>query len=84
MRIHIKSNRMNLTLLLPTKLILGRSVIYLANTVGRKYAGEHMNTISPEALDALFAEFRRIKTRYGKWDLVNMESATGEIIKIIL
>jgi hypothetical protein len=43
-----------------------------------------MDAISPEALDALFAHLRHIKDRYGKWELVDTESSTGEIVKIIL
>ena len=84
MRIQIKSDEKNLNIVLPTKLMFGRWVVYLANTIGRRYAGEHMNTISPAVLGALFAEFRRIKDRHGKWELVDMESSTGEKIKIVL
>jgi len=43
-----------------------------------------MNSIQPHALEALFAEFRRIKDHYGTWELVDIESSGGEIIKIIL
>ena len=66
--------------------------LMLANTIksdleelsSSKYAAEEMNAISPEALDALFAQMRYIKDRYGKWELVDIESSTGEIVKIIL
>ena len=84
MRIHVKSDGLNIKLRLPTKLVFGRWVVYLANTVGHRYAGEHMESVSPEALEALFAEFRRIKDRYGKWNLVEIESSDGETVKIIL
>ena len=84
MRIQVKSAEKNLNIVLPTKLIFGRWVVFLANTVGRKYAGEHMDAISPDALNALFAEFRRIKDHYGKYELVDIESADGEKVKIIL
>jgi len=84
MRIRIKSDERNLNIVLPTKLIFGRWIVYLANTVGRKYAGEQMAAISPEALDALFKEFRRIKDHYGKWELVDIQSSDGESVKIIL
>ena len=43
-----------------------------------------MNAISSDALDALFAELRRIKDRYGEWELVDIESSNGEKVKIIL
>ena len=84
MRIRIKSDERNLNIVLPTKLIFGRWIVYLANTVGRKYAGEQMAAISPEALDALFKEFPRIKDHYGKWELVDIQSSDGESVKIIL
>lgn len=84
MRIQIKSAEKNLNIVLPTKLIFGRWVVFLANTVGRRYAGEHMDAISPDSLNTLFAEFRRIKDRYGKYELVDIESSDGEKVKIIL
>lgn len=84
MKIQVKSDDRNINLWLPTNLIFGKWVVYLANTVGRKYAGNHMDGISAEALDALFAEFRRIKERYGKWELVDIESSDGKKMKIIL
>ena len=84
MRIQIKSAEKNLNIVLPTKLIFGRWVVLLANTVGRRYAGEHMDAISPDSLNALFAEFRHIKDRHGKYELVDIESADGEKVKIIL
>lgn len=84
MKIQIKYGEKNLNIVLPTKLIFGRGTVFLANTVGRKYAAEQMNAISPKALEALFAEFRNIKDRHGKWDLVDIESSSGERIRIIL
>lgn len=84
MKIRIKSDGINLSLRLPTKLIFGKWVVYLANTFGRRYAGEYMNAISPEALEVLFTELRCIKDRYGKWELVDIESSDGGKIKIIL
>ena len=48
----------------------------------KKYAPER--GISAKQIDALFAEFRRIKRRYGRWELVDVESADGQIVKIIL
>ena len=43
-----------------------------------------MKDISPEALTALFAEFRRIKKKHGSWELVDIESADGGLVKVIL
>ena len=84
MRIQVTSEDMNLKLILPTALIFNRGIVWIANHFGRKYAGEAMAGIAPEHLDTLFAEFRRIKRKYGKWDLVELESADGEYVKITL
>ena len=84
MRIRIESAEKNLNIVLPTKLVFGRWGVALVNTVGRKYAGENIASISPEALDVLFAELRRIKNRYGKYELVEIESSDGDKVKITL
>lgn len=84
MRIRLKTDSRNINLWLPTRVVFGRWVVYLANTVGRRYAPEQMNAISPEALEALFVQMRNIKARYGEWELVDIESSTGEVVKIIL
>lgn len=84
MKIEIKGGGHTMTLLFPTLLIFSRGTAWLANTVGRKYAAEEMKNIPPEALNALFAELRRIKKRHGRWELVDVESASGEKVKITL
>lgn len=84
MKIEIRGGEENMTLLLPTGIIFSRGTAWLADTVGRKYAGDAMKDIPPEALKNLFAEIRRIKRRYGKWELVDVESADGEKVKITL
>lgn len=84
MRIQFRSEDTHLTLWLPTNLIFSRGTVWLASRAGRKYAGPAMDTIPPQALAALFAELRRIKKKYGSWDLVEMESADGEYTRIRL
>ena len=84
MRITVKSEDANINLVLPTNLIFGRGTVWLANHFGRKYAGEAMQDIPPEALDRLFAEFRRIKRRYRRWTLVEVHSADGSDVEITL
>ncbi len=84
MKIRIKSKGCNLTFWLPTRLILNKTTVRLANSVGRKYAADAMKDISPKALDALVGELCRIKKVYGKWDLVHIESSDGSIVKINL
>ena len=84
MRIKVKSEDTDINLILPTNLIFSKGTIWLANHFGRKYAGDAMKDIPPEALAVLFAEFRRIKRHYGHWTLVEVRSADGSEVKITL
>ena len=84
MKIQIHQEGMHLRLRFPTGLFFSRPVQYLANHTARKYAPEAMKNISPEAMDALFSELRRIKKMHGSWDLVEVRSADGEYVKITL
>lgn len=84
MRIILSDAGKKMDLILPTALIFSRLTVWLAMKLGRKYAGDVMKDIPPEALDALFAEMRRIKKKHGKWDLVQIESADGETVLIRL
>lgn len=84
MRILIQGEGHNLNLVLPTRMLFSKTVLKLVNRTGRKYAGEALEKIPPEALDAIFAELRRVKDQYGSWDLVDMESADGKKIWIRL
>lgn len=84
MRIKIKDEDTDINLLLPTNLIFSKGTVWLANHFGRKYAGDAMKDIPPEALDRLFAEFRRIKRKYKRWVLVEVESSDGDAVSIEL
>ena len=82
MWIHVKDGENNIRILLPTGLVFSRLTAMIGVAVIKKYAPER--GISAKQIDALFAEFRRIKRRYGRWELVDVESADGQIVKIIL
>lgn len=84
MRIRVRDEDTDLNLWLPTNLVIGKTVIRLANIAARKYAAEAMENIPPEALEVLCAELRRIKKKHGSWELVDMESADGSLVKIVL
>lgn len=84
MKIRIRSADTKLSLWLPTNLVFSKTVAKLGNTIGRKYAGDAMQDLPPEVLERLFAEFRRIKKRYGSWQLVDIESTDGSIIEVVL
>ena len=84
MKIQVKAADHNFTVPIPTGLIFSKATVWIADHFGRKYAGEAMKNIPPEAMDALFAEFRRIKKKHGAWELVEAESSEGEIVRITL
>ena len=81
MRIHIKSEGKNLRFRIPTNFVFSRGIAWLAVRFGLRYANMDL---SPEQLCRLFAEFRKIKRKFGSWELVNIESADGELVKILL
>ena len=84
MKIRVKGDGVNLNLTLPTRLLFGKTAVRLANTIGRHYAADALKAIPPEALEILCAELRSIKKRYGAWELVDVRSADGDIVQIIL
>ena len=84
MRIQVKADGRRIRLFLPTNLIFSKGTVWLANHFGRKYAGNAMKEIPPEAMDKLFAEFRRIKKHYGRWDLVEIQGSDGKQVSITL
>ena len=84
MKIRIKSEGQNLRLWLPTRLIFSETVARLGGKYGIKYAGDTMKNIPPEAIELLFAEFRRIKDKHKVWELVKIESADGSVVDIYL
>ena len=84
MRIQIRGGGHDMNLCFPTWLCFSRATVWFANHFGRKYAEDAMKNIPPEALEALFAEFRRIKKKHGSWELVDVESSSGERVKVIL
>lgn len=84
MKIRIREEGHNFTLLLPTMLVFSRFSLWLVNGVARKSAPEAMALVPAEGMDALWAEMRRIKKKYGSWDLVEVNSADGEYVKVTL
>ncbi len=84
MKIQIRNKEFGFFIPLPTNLIFSKGMAYLSCGIGRKYAGDAMKDISPEAMAKLFAEFRRIKKKHGSWELVKVESADGQSVHITL
>ena len=84
MKIHIRSGKQNLRFYLPTGLIFSKTIARLGCKYGLRYAGDAMKNIPPEAVEALFTEFRRVKQKYKNWELVKIEGADGSIVDITL
>lgn len=84
MRIHLKSGDQNIRMVFPTGLIFSKAVAWLGVRYGLRYAGDSMKNLTAEQIDLLFAEFRRIKKKHGRWELVDVESSNGDLVKIIL
>ena len=84
MKIHIKSKEQNLRIRISTGLVFSPLGARFICRYGLQYAGDAMKDLSPEALSALFAEFRRIKRKHGSWELVDIESSDGELVKVVL
>ena len=84
MRIQVKEEGRNINITIPTCLIFNKGTAWIARHFGMHYAGDAMKDIPPEAIDALFAEIRRIKRKHGSWELVNVESSDGERVKVTL
>ncbi len=84
MRIQVKGEGHVVNLFLPTGLLFNPVSARIACHYIRKYAPGTLSSISPEAIKVLCAELRRIKKKYGKWDLVDIQSADGERVLIRL
>ncbi len=95
MKIIVTGNGQNINLNLPTNLILSPAIAWVAdkacgaisNERIAKVSGHAVETMSELPQDAvakLFAELRRIKKKYGTWELVEVTSADGEYVKITL
>ena len=84
MRILIESQEKNLHIPIPDFLLSPKLVPFLVEKMGKKYSSEMLMRIPPEALDRIFRELRSIKKKHGTWELVDIESACGDKIRIIL
>lgn len=84
MRILVQSSGKRIHLVLPTQVIFSTPVAWVGSAAIRKYVPDSADKLQPEAVQALFREFRRIKRKYGSWDLVEVSSASGEQVLIRL
>ena len=85
MRIRIKSkDEKNINLVLPTSLVLSDLTALIAANAINKKAETKECKISSRDLCKLMAAMRKIKKKYGRFELVDIQSADGDIVKIVL
>ena len=88
MRIYLTQNKFTICLPFPTRFILNKPVIKMANRARLKYASD-IPYMDPEDVEKLYQVIKSskklCKEKYGRiWDLVDAESATGQRIRIRL
>ncbi len=84
MRIKVKASGMRqFTIALPTGMIFSPTMIRLGLCIGRKYADE-VPDISAHDLRAICKAAKQTKRRYGRYELVSVESAQGDLVGITL
>lgn len=99
MRIRVKADGHNINIPIPTGLIFSKPSVWIYLKLARKfssYAAQYipeeaenmaervLENIPDEAMYALCTEIMRIKHKYGHWDLVEVQSSSGEIVKVTL
>lgn len=82
MKIQIREKKRNLTLTLPTRMIFSKFVRNLLLKNDRHVS--ELENLPKDAADRLLGELKQIKKRYGAWDLVEVDCADGEYVKITL
>lgn len=75
MKIYIKADKMALCIPFPTRLLCNATAIRIFN----RSAGM---SIPPKIGKALYREIRRLKRQNPEWNLVEIESADGETVRI--
>lgn len=80
MKIRITEGGHDFGLALPTRLVFNGFVIRMA----LQCAGPEGRKLPPGAVKKIVAEVNRVKQKYGHWDLVEVQSAGGEYVKITL
>lgn len=84
MKIKIKSEGKNINLVFPTRLLVNRFTASIGAEVINENSGSGDMEINAKDLQKLFNEINRIKRKYPKLVLVDVESANGDIVKITL
>ena len=88
MRIKIKTEGRSFTIPIPTFLLTSHHLLAFGYWVTKKTSGKYSSGPMPDLDEAqlkkLCMELRRIKKQYGSYELVHVQSAEREIVRIIL
>ena len=84
MRIQVTSSENVVDIPIPTALIFNDLTALIGCSAIRKYSPPGVQNLSHRQISVLFAEFRRIKRKYGSWVLVDIQSADGQTVQITL
>lgn len=96
MRIHVKGNDYNIHIPIPTGMIFSKASAWMWLKIVRKTTAQYVprrvnekadavfSNLSDDAVYALCSEIMRIKRKYGSWDLVEVESSSGDQVLIQL
>lgn len=83
MKIRVRSDSHSFSIVLPTRMLFSKSILKFGLRIGKKYSAD-VPELPPEMVDGLCDEIRRIKKRYGAWELVDVQASDGEQVQIIL
>lgn len=89
MKIRIRTQEVRITILLPNFLVLNRFtashiIRSIAERINKSPEVNKTPDIDSEKARLFIAELRRIKRKYGRFTLVDVESSDGDAVKIIL
>lgn len=100
MKIRVETQERCFTVPVPTGLVFSDATVWVACHMGNKCPEDVLEYVPPQArknipnqawkelspqdMKRLFAELRRIKKRYGSWELVEVCSADGQRVRITL
>ena len=89
MKIQIISGEKEQNIILPTRLLLNHFTAKIAEkklalAVQKDGYSFHTEELSQDALPEIFRELNRMKRKYGQWELVEVISADGDCVRVVL
>ncbi len=83
MKIRIRTKQRAFSVVLPTRMLFSKTILKFGLRIGKRYS-KAVPEFPPAAVDALCEEIHRIKKTKGAWELVRIQSADGEEVRIVL